>query len=359
MPRLICRLALLVCLASGFIPNTTQARAETSQADRWLLEHSSDVFFGTVDIVTAGAGDPNATEYTILTTEVLKGNLTVPSLIVVRQEGDGSLIPKAEYLFFAYYDPAVLRYVVTDSDAGVVPVTSTEQRAELAAHWSDAVEQAACIYPDVLMLDGVVYARRDWNEDKRYLERDWVGPAIATVERQDTAATGCRADLGNRSASVIPVGTKVQELKGYAPAFRVAVRMPDRHRYLYEAIWSETAKTGADLLDFRGRVIDIEYGRYSFCNDRGCVDYATSGTDNHTLMLRITDEVLAAPVAEGWAGIQRPAEDERGYIRFTLDDGSTAAFDFHIKSGVTANGIQLPPELLKVILRGFDTPDGF
>jgi hypothetical protein len=329
------------------------------QRDQRLVEHSSDVFFGTVDIATRGAGDSGAAEYTVLTTGVLKGDLTVPSLVVVRQEGGGSLIPKAEYLFATYYDPALLRYVITDPDAGIVPSTSPDQRAELAAHWSDLIEQTACGYTDVLTLDGVVYARRDWNEDKRYLVGEWVGPTIATVERQDTAATGCRADLADRSASRIPAGTKIQELKGYAPAFRVAVRMPDRHRYLYEAIWSEKAKTGADLLDIRDRVVDIEYGRSSFCNVRGCVDYASGGTDNHNLLLRITDEVLTAPVAERWAGSHRPTEDERGYIRFNLDDGSTAAFDFHITTGVTANGIQLSPELLKVILRGYDTPDGF
>ena len=53
-----------------------------------------------------------------------------------------------------------------------------------------------------------MYARRDWNGDKHYLEREWVGPSVATVALQDTSATACRTDLEDRSASRIPARTR-------------------------------------------------------------------------------------------------------------------------------------------------------
>jgi hypothetical protein len=352
---LICRVALLLCLASGYIPSGDQVGAsENNGADRSLVEHSSDVFFGTVDIVTRGAGDPSAAEYTVLTTEVLKGDLTVPSLIVIRQEGKGSLIPKAEYLFATYYDPALLRYVITEPDAGIMPITSLEQRADLAAHWSNLIEQTACGYTDVLTLDGVVYARRDWNDDKRYLERDWVGPAIATVERQDTAATGCRTDLVDRSASVIPAGTKIQELKGYAPAFRVAVRMPDRHRYLYEAIWSEKAKTGADLLDIRDRVASITWADSTDCPENAVCDVAAFPTDDPDVIARVVDLVLDAPV--GSVTFRIDGDWSRGIsLLFGLKDASTAYIYFPA-TGSSQSGTQVPLEELRAALRGRAEP---
>jgi hypothetical protein len=350
------RFVLLLSLASLFVPVFEQVRAdEPDQSGRWLVEHSSDVFFGTVDIVTAGAGDLNATEYTILTTEVLKGGLTMPSLIVIRDEGPSSLIPKTEYLFFTYYDPALLRYVVTDPDSGVVPITSPDQRAELTAHWSDLIDQTACGYTDVLTLDGVVYARRDWNDDKRYLEREWVGPTIATVERQDTAATGCRADLADRSASVIPTGTKIQELKGYAPAFRVALRMPDRHRYLYEAIWSKNAQTGADLLYIRGRVTSITWGDDSDCPEHAICDVAAIETADPDVIARVVDIVLKAPaVATPMSYPTAPAPDPITGISltFNLADGSTVHLPFNESDGASLSGIRIHFDELRAALRG-------
>ena len=240
MRLLLHRIAVLLCLGSGLAWASVPARAtEVEQDNQALAEHSGEIFFGTIDIVTAvfavqsGIGPAVNTEYTVLVSDVLKGNLRPQMMVVVRQDGggadfadgDGPLAPGSEYLFFARYDPALLRYVITEPATGNVPVTSPEQRAELTAHWSDVAQQTACPYRDVLTLDGVVYARRDWNADKRYLDREQVGPSIATVAIQDTSATGCRADLADRTASRIPAGTKIQSVDGYASTFRVAVRL--------------------------------------------------------------------------------------------------------------------------------------
>ena len=358
-------LTCLLLLSASFAIGQPVARAaETNPDDISLVERSSDIFIGAIDIVTAttelvidgdGESGPGlATEYTVLVSDVLKGKLAPPSIIVVRQdggvsgdragfhEGDGPLIPGNAYLFFARY-VGVPAYQITDPGAGNVPITSPEQRAALVAYWSGIIEQTACPVTDVLKLDGVVYARREWNDDRRFLERAWVGPGIATIQERDATATGCRVDLADRSASVIPVGTKIHALKRYAPSFRVAVRLPDGRRYLYEAIRSEKAQTGADLLDIRDRVTGLEAERWFECDDTAdCVSDVRSVRDpvqiNHVM-----DWVLDARVDVDRANWRRiPPNWVR--LTFTLDDSSTVTLWVDRESGWSQSGIRVPGE---------------
>jgi len=353
---LLHRIAVLLCLASGLVWTSAPVRAaESERADQSLAEHSGEIFFGTVDIVTAvfpvqsDVGPAMNTEYTVLVSDVLKGNLRPQTMVVVRQDGgnadfadgDGPLAPGAEYLFFARYDPALLRYVIVEPAIGNVPVTSPDQRDELTAHWTAIVQQTACGYTDVLKLNGVVYARRDWNDDKRYLEREWVGPTISTVDRQDTTATSCWTDLTDRTASRIPAGTKIQSVDGYAPTFRVAVRMPDRHRYLYEAIWSENAKTGADLLDIKNRVASIEIELGAACGDVQMCDAPTNTISARAAVTKAVSMLLESPVESG-AGALRTLPPEWVRLTLILDDASTVTIWINRETGESQNGIRVP-----------------
>jgi hypothetical protein len=362
---LICRVAILLSLASGLIPTADQVGAtDAQQGDQSLAEHSGEIFFGTIDIVTAvipvttAAGPAMNTEYTVIVSDVLKGNLRPQTMVVVRQDGgagdfadgDGPLVPGTEYLLFTYYDPALLRYVIVEPAIGNILITSPEQRDELTAHWSSVVQETACGYTDVLKLDGVVYAKRDWNDDKRYLERTWVGTTIATVGRQDTTATSCRTDLADRSASRIPAGTKIQLVDGYAPTFRVAVRMPDRHRYLYEAVWSKNAKTGADLFDIRDRVTSLTWGDSTDCLGNSICDIASVESDDPAVIARVVDLVLDAPV--GPVTFRVTSDSSNGIsLLFGLNDGSTAYIYFPAITGVSQSGIQVSIDELSATLR--------
>lgn len=364
MRLLLHRIAVLLCLASGLALTVVPARAaEVEQSDKSLAEHSSEIFFGTIDIVTAvfavqsGIGPAMNTEYTVLVSDVIKGNLRPQMMVVVRQDGggadfadgDGPLVPGSEYLFFARYDPTILRYVITEPATGNVPVTSPEQLAELTAHWSDVVQQTACLYSDVLTLDGVVYARRDWNADKRYLDREQVGPTIATVAIQDTSATGCRADLADRTASRIPAGTKIQSVDGYASTFRVAVRLPDRHRYLYEAIWSANAKTGADLLDIKDRAKSIEAERSFECDDTAQCDADIVTTTKKGTTAQVVDSLLQSPANPELRQL-RALPPQWLRLTLTLDDGSTVDLWIDRDTGCSQSGIELPVDDLISLL---------
>ncbi len=213
------------------------------------------------------------TRYTVLLSEVVKGSLQPQQMVVVEQvggngefvDGDAQLVPGADYLLFTKYIPGQRVYAITTPVSGNQPVPD----ADRLNYWRDIVAQTWCGLDDVLVFGDVIYQRRDWNDDKRYLNREWVGASIAEVEIQDTAANACRPDQADLTATSAPPGTKIQALKGYDPGFRVALRLPDNHRYLYEAVRNDSATTGADLLDLTDRVVEIEAERWSECDDGG------------------------------------------------------------------------------------------
>jgi hypothetical protein len=352
-----------------------QEALEIPAADIDLVEHSGEIFVGTIDIVIGtyevlkdcegDCGPGVGTYYTVLVSDVLKGKLEPQSIIVLQQdggtlsgvaeyhEGDGPWLPGNEYLFFARYAPGTPVYRITEPVAGNLPIASVDDRAALIAYWSEVVARTACEQTDILKLDGVIYARRDWNDGKCYLEREWVGPTVATVRFQDTTATGCRDDLGPAVASEIPSGTKVQELKGYATSFRVAVRLRDGHRYLYEAIQSETAETGADLLDIEGRVSSMSYERIPDtveCDDTAmCAASPELITDDQAVISQVLAIISESPVDPERTNY-RTSPPERLQLDFTLEDGSTVNVQISLRTGLTPSGIEVPVDKLMELL---------
>ena len=326
---------------------------EFHEEDIDLVEHSSDVFVGTIDIITSvlGAGPNLVTDYTVLVDDVLKGGLTVPMMVVVRQGSGDPLVPDSRYFLFVRFLPAELRYEIVGSDEGIIPLASDEDRLRLTTYWSDVVAQARCEKSDIFKLDSVIYGRRSWSDEKRYLEREWVGATIATIKFQDTSATGCRDDLLDGVASGVPVGTKVQRLDGYDPTFRLVVRNRDGHRYLYEAIRSETATTGADLLDFEGKVESIRYERlpHPECDDTAICAAPGFTTEDRAVIDQVVGLLAAAPVdpnRTNW----RNLPPERLHLVFTLDDGSTYDLLISLRTALTPSGIQVPVgELMDVL----------
>ncbi len=155
----------------------------------------------------------------------------------------------------------------------------------------------------------------------------------------------------------LAVGTEILELKGYSPSFRVAVRLPDKHRWLYEAVWSESATVAEDMLDIRDRIVEVSYGRYSYCNDAGCVDYVSGSRPMEGAAVDVVDDILASPVIPHSGGLVAFPEDQSGYVQFLLDDGSTADLTFNICTGVTTNGIQIHPITVQVMVQGYDGID--
>ena len=376
-------LLLLVLVTSGPLTNRDSRAAQTDTLLTempYVASYATDIFVASVESVDGveDTGDTNKyfprfdTVYSVLIVEVIKGALVPGDAIQVRQlgaivdgeedfrDGDGPMSLGETYLFATSFWPeqGVFR-IALHLDASI-PLDTDAERTEWVGRWTTAVEAGPCNgYLDVLRLNGTIYARRPWNDDKRFLEPEWVGEQVATIERQDYALYGCSPDLQDGDASLLASGTEVFELKGYDPSFRVAVRLPDKHRWLYEAVWSDSAQTGEDLLDIRDRVVEVAAGRSSFCSDKGCVDYDLGFSEDPIRINGIVALTLRASVQPVEGGLTFLKEEEVGYIYFVLDDGSTTGIHFNIATGVTTNGIHLPTLLVELILRGYDTPDGF
>jgi hypothetical protein len=131
--------------------------------------------------------------------------------------------------------------------------------------------------------------------------------------------------------------------------------MPDRHRYLYEAIWSETARTGADLLDIRDRVASITWGDDSDCPEHAVCDVAAVVTDDPDVISRVVDLVLDAPAESTPMPYPRLAVQDpmTGIsLTFTLADSSTVHLSFSELDGTSPSGIRVPFDDLRAALRG-------
>lgn len=180
--RLVAILALVAVQLAGISPGLAAPDPAIPKDQLALVERSGEIFAGTIDIVTEvldrAADDdlpPFATHYTVLVDDVLKGNLKAQSMVVVEQiggygqfaDGDAALTPGASYLFFTRYLPGERVYAITEPGQGNQPVPD----AAGMESWRAIAAAAWCAFDDVLVMDGVVYQRRNWNDDKRYLER--------------------------------------------------------------------------------------------------------------------------------------------------------------------------------------------
>jgi hypothetical protein len=234
---------------------TPESVGAARTADIAMVDASSDIFVATIDIRTETVGGEDSGDYTALVRTELKGNLIAPALVVVRVPGTApALEPGSVWLFFARFKPESVRYVVINGSSALVPLPAGSLTPADQRYWAELIRRSACPATDILVWDSVVYARRDWNMDKHYVPRQFVGPSIGRVTEQNTAATACSADLSDGTASHLATGSVIQRMERYRPSFRLVVRRPDGHRYLYQAYRAPSATTGTDLLDLKGHL---------------------------------------------------------------------------------------------------------
>jgi hypothetical protein len=297
------------------------------------------------------------THYEVTVLEVIKGFLHPGDVVVVEQnggevdgdasfyEGDGPMRPGEEYLFATHYiGGAVDWYSIVGPGQGNVLLGSPEQRQAKVDRWRQILLETPCALTDVLMLNGTVYGRKDFTSEQPYLERSQVGKTIATVKRTVPGVVPCRDDLVDGDATLLTEGTEIQAVKGYDPSFRLAVRRPDGNRYLFEALWSLTASTAADLYDIHGRVVSISASMYVECWDFEVCKGAPRPRDN-TDVERVVDLMLASPVDPTLIVRAAYAGTHPGAIVFHLDDGSSVVLWVGGYGGETLNGVKLHYEI--------------
>ena len=177
--------------------------------------------------------------------------------------------------------------------------------------------------------DGITYIA---NRGRGKLGLDWLGKERYRIafELRDFAGGGYRSRDGD--AAYLDPGTSIYEVTGYSPRFRLAA-VSDGTVTVFEADTSPAARTGADLLDIRGKVRSIginspENGitELAFIEDPGMVE-------------SLVKIVLSAPVDQG----RRDHDGQRYFIAFDMEDGTEVRRACWLESGELHRGIVTDP----------------
>jgi hypothetical protein len=156
------------------------------------------------------------------------------------------------------------------------------------------------------------------------------------------------------TAQLLPLGTPIFAVRGYATGFRLAIRQ-DEGIVLYEAVCSDWARVGADLLDIYGRVTRIDVTRTEV---RDGVDQPkeVATIRDPGVVDEVVDLLLAAPIGPNpsYGQVAPPVHYWYG-VTFVLDDGTTTwvSFQRHARTGVglQRGGISVPPEFGAILDR--------
>ena len=155
---------------------------------------------------------------------------------------------------------------------------------------------------------------------------------------QDYAGGGYRSQDGD--AAYLAPGTPIFELKRYTPKFRLAA-VVDGEVTLFEADTNPAARTGADLLDIRGRVRSIGI------NSPQDARTELASIDDPEVVERLVEIVLSAPVDQSY----RNGSDERYFIAFHLEDGTAVIRSYWLGSGELHRGMMTPPSFRVSVLQ--------
>lgn len=375
--RVLLLVALIVFLARAPLPGSAQL-SPPERTDEEIANRSTDIFVGRIEsivgygiaqtgtLASVGAsavldcGGPCVeymTHYEVTVLEVIKGLLQPGNVVEVEQnggevegdssfyEGDGPMHPGEEYLFATnFVGGAVAWYSIVGPGQGNILLESAEQRQAEVERWTQIVRDTPCELRDVLMLNGTVYRWRAFTSEQPFLDRSQVGGTVGTVRRAVSTVDPCRDELVDGDATFLAEGTKIQAVKGYASSFRLAVRKLDGNRYLYEALWNETAETAADLYDIRGRVVSISASQYTTCGDIELCVNAPTPRENADVD-RVVDLMLDSPIDPTLIVRVAYAETHSAAIVFYLDDGSYVVLWTGGYEGETLNGIKLHFEI--------------
>lgn len=197
-------------------------------------------------------------------------------------------------------------------------------------------------YRDLVYLRGTLYGSQRDPHTGAYV--DEVTGELGTEYARVEATVGlCAASLAEGDASLLAAGTSLYEIEGYRPSFRLAARLPDGDLALYEAMWSDVAKVGEDLLDIRGRVTRMVYRPAAPPDELCCWHYSGPEITNPLVIGVVVELLVNAPVDP--SRIRFEYDDLAwpiGTITIDLDDGTSTYVTLLEGLDQTSNGILLP-----------------
>ncbi len=186
---------------------------------------------------------------------------------------------------------------------------------------------------------GGIHYQRQWSlvgkaahEEAQDLMAEDLGPELYRVAFRGDGYAGPWYRYQDGDATFLNPGTRVYEVEGYSPEFRLATLERGRAT-LYEADTNPNAQTGEDLLDIGGKVTAID-----ILNDDD--EMTVLGTiDDEQTIERFVGMVLEAPVNQKG----RDHDGSRYFLGIRLADGTSVVRAFWLETGELSRGIMTDP----------------
>lgn len=197
-------------------------------------------------------------------------------------------------------------------------------------------------------LRGHSYLRYRWGEapvGQLAVDPSLAGRQVGTVlwNVNDDATDPCHAQLDGSSSS-LAVGTPLYEMAGYDSDFRLIAETPLGWR-IFESDWRDGAKTAAELLDIRGKVVSLTVSRREFGAGGASQNWVVTEPKRvDDLVERLLSERLTFSALP--AGTEPPGLD----VTFRLTDGTTVQRFWFAGPQAYSSGIPVAEGFLKTLV---------
>ena len=186
---------------------------------------------------------------------------------------------------------------------------------------------------------GGIHYLRQWgpvgtaaHDEGQDLTGEDLGPELYRVAFRGDGYAGPWYRYQDGDATFLNPGTRVYEVKGYSPEFRLGT-LAQRRVTLYEADTNPNARTGEDLLDIGGKVTAID-----ILNDDDAMTVLAT-IDDEAAIESFVGMVLEAPVDQR----RRDHDGPRYFLGIRLGDGTSVVRSFWLETGELSRGIMADP----------------
>ncbi len=173
------------------------------------------------------------------------------------------------------------------------------------------------------------------NYEVNQLKEEWpVGTELGEVTFKMDGHAGANYQLKNGDAAYLDVGTKLYEMEGYDPAFRIVA-----DGKVYEVSHPENAETIGDFLDIDGKVERIVL--------QSTYDLSIVGEFSQERIDEFVDELLALPYDP--AVFDERGSGPRVFFGMELEDGTMTRTVYYPESRVINYGAVVSDRLAEIL----------
>ena len=215
-----------------------------------------------------------------------------------------------------------------------------------------------CQYQEAIDLGGTIYLADPKAHQPRFL-RDAVADApYATVSTRTPDADACEGQLADGASTYHEPGDVLHAVDDWSPTFRLVSVQPSGRLVLYQAFFSTTAATAGDYLDLANRGAAVASGPLSFCDERGCVDYAGGEPRADERAERVLASLLISPIDPDAIDVSYSDAAGRFYVWVLFPDETGISLTFDCATMTSTTGIVLSDAAIPEGERRYVCPEG-